>query len=351
MRCAPRDAIHGNYLAREAVTLLSASSRGWSTLARVRAVIYDGAVTTHDSTLALGTVQWGMAYGIANRTGQASAADVAHMLELAAQAGIDTLDTARAYGDAEAVIGRAMAGLPSELDRWRVITKVAPDVCGPGSTRESVAVATERSLEASRTHLGTDALDAVLLHRPEHRVACGGAAWDSLRAARDAGRVAAIGVSATSPITALDAVQASDVQVMQVATSLLDRRLVAQGFFELADQRGVEVHVRSAFLQGVAFMDAGALPVGLSGFAPSLAIIDDWAAARSTTCSTAFLAYALSLPVSRVVIGCERPSQLEANLAAVEAARQLATEVSALAESLPALPDNLLDPSQWGALG
>ncbi len=134
---------------------------------------------------------------------------------------------------------------------------------------------------------------------------------------------------------------------MQVATSLLDRRLVSSGFFDAAVAHDVEVHVRSAFLQGVAFMAPEDLPQHLAGLGPSLNRIDAWAGEHQTTRAVAFLAYALSLPVSRVVIGCERPEQLEDNLSAMVRARTLVAEVGALAAQLPVLPDALLDPSQW----
>jgi aryl-alcohol dehydrogenase-like predicted oxidoreductase len=290
--------------------------------------------------VALGTVQWGMAYGIANRTGQASQSQVARMLDIARSAGVDTLDTARAYGDAEAVIGRALqAG-----DGFRLITKLSPTVC---DDLDSVPAAVRHSLAASHNALTRETLDVVLLHRPEHRTDAGGAAWSALRQARAAGTVGAIGISATSPETALEALDDSEVGVMQVAASLLDRRLDARGFFERAAHRGVEVHVRSAFLQGVAFMSADALPVCLQAARESLTRIDAWAQARKVSRATVFLAYVFSLPVARIVMGCERPEQLTSNLTTVARARELAPEVEGLCDALPSLPPSVLDPSQW----
>ncbi|MGB0589272.1 MAG: aldo/keto reductase [Myxococcota bacterium] len=297
-------------------------------------------MTTTRSKIALGTVQWGMTYGIANHTGQATESDVAAMLDMAQRAGVDTLDTARAYGSAEAVIGRS---------RWRelgfrVVTKLSPGVCDrEGDVRE----ATEESLRASREALQVERLDVVLLHRPEHRLAAEGAAWRRLRSARDEGMIGAIGVSATSPETAVEALGDADVAVMQVAASLLDRRLERCGFFEDAAQRDVEVHVRSAFLQGLAFIATESLPAHLSEARACLEAIDVWAEAREVTRATAFLAYALSLPVARIVMGCERPEQLATNLESVVRARALAHEVKELSEGLPALPSHVLNPAEW----
>lgn len=61
--------------------------------------------------MALGTVQWGMPYGIGNATGPPSDTELSHMLRAAADLGIDTLDTARAYGNAESRIGTTLEAL------------------------------------------------------------------------------------------------------------------------------------------------------------------------------------------------------------------------------------------------
>ena len=58
--------------------------------------------------LCLGTAQFGLAYGITNSIGQVSEAAVGQLLDQAGAAGIRWLDTAQAYGNAEAVLGRQL---------------------------------------------------------------------------------------------------------------------------------------------------------------------------------------------------------------------------------------------------
>ena len=72
--------------------------------------------------LALGTVQWGLAYGIANRQGRPTPQEVGEILARARAAGVTTLDTARAYGDSEGVIGEFIGDAPD----WRIVTKLDP---------------------------------------------------------------------------------------------------------------------------------------------------------------------------------------------------------------------------------
>ena len=73
-----------------------------------------------NARLALGTVQFGMRYGIANSTGQVTAEQAGAMLRVAAVSGIDTLDTAVAYGSSESCLGAL------GVSDFRVVTKLPP---------------------------------------------------------------------------------------------------------------------------------------------------------------------------------------------------------------------------------
>lgn len=70
------------------------------------------------SRLALGTVQFGMSYGISNTAGQVPQDEVAKILDYCKANGIDTLDTARGYGESEAVIGQF------DLSPFKIVTKL-----------------------------------------------------------------------------------------------------------------------------------------------------------------------------------------------------------------------------------
>src|SRR4051812_31651776 len=101
------------------------------------------------SRLALGTVQFGLKYGVANQSGQVSAADIAAILTQARSAGLDTLDTAIGYGDSETRLGE------SGVQGWQVITKLPPL---PADISD-VAGWIGSHLAASRQRLRIDALD------------------------------------------------------------------------------------------------------------------------------------------------------------------------------------------------
>ena len=70
--------------------------------------------------LGLGTVQFGMNYGMSNLRGRTPPAEVDHILRLAADNGVQVLDTAAVYGDSEVVLGKLLA---PDHD-FRIVTKI-----------------------------------------------------------------------------------------------------------------------------------------------------------------------------------------------------------------------------------
>ena len=134
--------------------------------------------------LTLGSAQWGMPYGIANRTGPPDGDELAAMLTLAREAGIRSIDTARAYGESGLRVGHALA-LHAD---WRVITKLAPDVDAADLELSENLARVEASLARSREALGVDSIPVLLLHRFAHRHAFGGKLWRVLLAEREASR-------------------------------------------------------------------------------------------------------------------------------------------------------------------
>jgi len=291
--------------------------------------------------LALGSVQWGLPYGIANRRGVPSDAELDALLAVARAAGLDTLDTARAYGDAEVRVGARLAAHPG----WRVVTKLDPGVAPEGATAADVRRRVRASVEASRLALGVPRLDTLLLHRPVHRTAAGGAAWDELRRLRDAGVIGRLGISAVDPGDAFDALVDPDVQAFQVAASVLDRRLAEAGFFAAA--AGREVFVRSVYVQGLAFLGSDALPPGLTALAPTLGRLDVLAAAHGLPRWQLFLAYARDVLPGRPVLGFEAAAQLAEAVAAWASLPPLGAALAELVAELPELPAELVQPSRW----
>lgn len=291
----------------------------------------------------LGTVQWGLSYGVANRQGQPEPATVRAILDEAFTWGVGLLDTARAYGESEVVIGRLLSD--DERAAVRVVTKLAPDVCQVGMPAAEAVARARNSLQLSKQALRVDRLDTVLLHREEHRTCCAGEIWDALKAARDEGLIGKLGTSAATPDQAVNALDDPDVEVIQVAANLLDRRLVQRDFFTTAHSAGKEIHVRSVFLQGVAFLDPNELEPHLRDARSNLHRIVEVAATLRLQPGMLWLLYARTLPVRYLVLGTESVAQLRANLGGFEL--PIPPEVATLAAELEPMPESVLDPALW----
>ena len=299
-----------------------------------------------NAQIALGTVQWGVPYGIGNTAGPPSNAELSRMLRAAIDLGINVLDTARAYGEAESRIGTTLSTLDSS-DAFRIVTKVSPQVFGEGDG-DDLRAAQERiraSVAASIEALAPARIDTLLIHRSDHRTAARGRLWDVMQRFREQGAVSRIGVSALSPPDAFDALEDESVDVMQVPGSLLDQRLARAGFFEAARDRGVEVHVRSVYLQGLAFLEPHHVPPHLAACISVLEEMRAYAAHEGREAAEVWLDYARTLPVDYLVIGTESEAQLMSNAHRFRQPR--VGGIDSFAAQLPLLGDDVLDPARW----
>ena len=186
------------------------------------------------SKLMLGTVQFGMNYGVANTTGKPSFDTVRAILKAAFDGGVTALDTAPEYGDSEEVIGRALEELGLS-DRFSIVTKI-PKLPAGRDPEKFIAESLENSLRKLR--IGRAA--AALLHAEEDFVYL-----DVLKSMVGKGLIAAAGVSLN---TAAHRDDGENADCLQVPASLLDRR------FDGCFGKGRHIFVRGAYLQGMLLM-------------------------------------------------------------------------------------------------
>lgn len=284
--------------------------------------------------IALGTVQLGLPYGIANRVGQVSISSAHDMLRVAENMGIDTVDTAIAYGDSESCLGQV------GVKQFRVITKLPAIPDG----KCDIPAWIEQQIVASLDRLGIPSLYGLLLHRPAQLLEANGATiFQALVDLKKLGRVKKIGVSIYSPAE-LDALaKMFHFDLVQAPLNLMDRRLFTSGWLRRLKTEGVEVHTRSTFLQGLLLMQRSELPSQFLAWKNLWEVWNCWLQSNpGVPAVQACLAYPLSFPeVDRVVVGADSASQLV----------QLTN--AAMACELCNLPDlrcddeGLINPSNW----
>jgi aryl-alcohol dehydrogenase-like predicted oxidoreductase len=284
--------------------------------------------------LALGTVQFGLDYGAFNRAGQVSDGEVAAILDYAAAAGVDTLDTARAYGASEAVLAQHDA-----TARFRVITKIK--ALGSGTDK---AIEVEASLAESRAALGAETLDTVLFHSAADLLGCNGDdAWAAAERAVDEGRVRVLGASVYNHEEALDIISRFPVKVIQLPVSIFDQRAISSGALDMLKSRGVEIHARSVFLQGFALAEPNSLPPHLRRFEKQLEAFRAFAMDAGTTPLAAALHFDMAQKaVDRVLVGVQSLAEFTQVVASAKELLSL-TGTEKLASSDPLL----VNPAKW----
>ena len=286
--------------------------------------------------LALGTVQFGQSYGVANKVGQVSAAEAKAILEYAASNGIKMLDTAIGYGESEQRLGEI--GIPD----WQVVSKIpaVPDGCGDISGWVS------ESVRSSLQRLGVPRLYGLLLHKPLQLLgADGGRIYAALQQLKGNGLVQKIGVSIYAPVELDDLYRRYNFDVVQAPFNLLDRRLIDSGWMSRLVDKGTELHVRSVFLQGLLLMLPHERPTKFNRWQALWTAYSEWLRAAKLTPLQACVRYSVSFPeISRVIVGVDNSDQLRS---LVEAA---GGPMPVPPSALQVHDCDLLNPSVWATL-
>lgn len=293
-------------------------------------------ITPNSVKIALGTVQFGQPYGIANQAGQVTRPEAKAMLQLAVANGIDTLDTAIAYGESETCLGEVGA------QDFKLVTKLpaVPEGCADISGWVHDQVAT------SLARLGVTVIYGLLLHRSEQLLGPNGKEiYQVLQDLKGNGRVQKMGVSIYAPSELEAITKLFRLDLVQAPLNLVDYRLQTTGWLKRLKDNGVEIHTRSAFLQGLLLMQQVAIP---SKFSPWNNLWKRWHTFlkdHDVSAVQACLSFPLSLPeIDRVVVGADSVDQL---MQIIEAAS------NASSVDLPDLQcneENLINPSRWSLL-
>lgn len=294
-----------------------------------------------------GTAQCLGGYGVARSAGEGARIwDRLAAVRAACAAGVGGFDTAGAYGPAERFLGLA-AGRRAGRDAiegattlGRIVTKIsaAEAARDPDGPTQGVL----RQIAAARGRLAPAAIDAVLIHDPAAFFA--GAAQpivEGLEAAKAAGlcRTAGLSLYEAAEVEALLQLWRPD--LVQAPANLADRRLFRSGAIDRLAEAGVEIHLRSLYLQGAFFLAPDALPAHLAPLRPLNAALTELDfEARIAACLSPFLADAR---IGGLVIGAR----------SLEETRQTLRAAGRALDAPPALGDfsiedeRVLNPALW----
>ncbi len=285
--------------------------------------------------LILGTVQFGLDYGINNSKGKPQKEKVFEILDCAYQSKISLLDTADAYGNAVDIIGDYHRETGQIFD---IITKFKID--------KSETINLTEKIGSSLLRLGIDSFWGYLYHSfddykkyPKVR--------KELIEARNNGKIKHIGVSIYNNEDLRLAAEDKKIDLIQLPYNLLDNDKQRGNLIAIAKANNKIVHTRSAFLQGLFFKDTNTFPKKLSPLISELENIKQLTEHHNLDMATLALKYATTNHnIDNVLIGVDSPEQLATNIQAV-AANELSSELIHKIDSIAVSDIALLNPSNW----
>lgn len=284
--------------------------------------------------LCLGTVQFGQPYGVANVRGRVDQDEVKEILEFARSSGINMLDTAIAYGDAESVLGRI------GVTDFKVLSKL-PAVLNADEAAEKWIL---NQINYSRERLRVDRLYGLLLHNPDDLLGVNSdSIVSALSEAKERGWVEKIGISVYSPTQMDTLANYMAMDIVQIPLNIFDRRFESSGWLRKLRDRNVEIHARSVFLQGLLLMSPTSIPAIFRPYKHVLERWHNWLAAEDHVALQSCLAHVASYSeVSYCVVGCD---SLRHCREIVEASR---VPQSRAPDDLTTNELQLLNPALWG---
>lgn len=294
--------------------------------------------------IGLGTVQFGLDYGVTNISGRTTPDQVDAICCAAATAGIDTLDTAHLYGASEAVIGQSAATAP-----FRIITKTPK--FADAALEQAAADQLRTSFMASLDRLNRDSVDALLIHDADDLLGRhGDALWQAMERVRNEGSVRKIGVSIYDGKQIDVALDRYPIEIVQLPRNPIDRRLDEGGQIDRLVGAGVEIHARSLFLQGLLLQPPHAIPTRFGPLRDAVAELRDWSSANGLGVLQGVLALALAdCRIARNIVGVTSLGELQDIVSAVESGQGSRPTIDFAGSVV--LEPRYLDPSRWNELG
>jgi len=281
------------------------------------------------SKIALGTVQFGLDYGISNVSGQVPCMEVKKILKLAKENLINTLDTATGYGNSEKVLGRA------GVDDFKIVTKTAPMRLGVDNVL--------RSFHQSLKNLNVANVHGLLIHNLDdiknkkfHIL------FKALEILKQDKLINKIGFSTYTPNQVDFLLENFDFDLIQVPFNVFDTRLLEGGQLQSLKRKKIEIHARSVFLQGLLLTPPHKRPKFFSKWSDLFRKWDLWLKSNNLTGLEAALSFALSENlIDKIVIGVDNNVQL---MEVISASKICNLDVP---KNLNTRDEILLNPSLW----
>jgi aryl-alcohol dehydrogenase-like predicted oxidoreductase len=288
-----------------------------------------------NSKLILGTVQFGLDYGINNTKGKPSKENIKSILDSAYNSGIQLLDTAEAYGDSQNKIGEYHN---NSTNKFNVITKFSP-------TKKGFSLNIIERVYNNLKILDVDKLYCYMFHSysdfnnyfEKYRE-------DLLILKRD-GIINNIGVSLYSNDEFESVLEFNEITLIQLPFNLLDNKNKRGNILKKAKAKGIEIHTRSVFLQGLFFKNTSELVIKIKPLRPYLNSLNDLCDEDYKMNDLALNYVCNQKNIDKVLIGVDNVHQLESNILSEK--KNIGKELIKNIEAIYVKETKILNPSNW----
>lgn len=295
------------------------------------------------ASLCLGTVQFGMEYGINNTLGQPSKKDVFEIIDTAIDNGIQVIDTARAYGDAEIILGEYFAYRKNAAS-FQIISKLRPNIIQ--DTETNIHRVIHEEIESTLYRLHIEHLNGYLLHTPQYIY--NKQIIDGLIDLKKEKLVDHIGVSIYDLQEGYAALKVPEIDYIQLPYSILDQRGVQDGFIKQAKNKGITIFTRSAFLQGLFMMEKHTIPDHLNHVIPYLDKFDKLLNKYSVNKTVALMQFVQwEKDIDYLVFGVDTKEQLLQDLEAFGNHNIPEKFMNEVKETFVSIEKSIIFPSLW----
>lgn len=296
------------------------------------------------SALSLGTVQFGIPYGLNQAAGKPERESCFRIMDIAQEHGINWLDTAAAYGDSEEVIGSWMSRIPADQ---------APLVCSKVNALDHTSLNTLRAslreqVEQSKKRLGLEQIPLMMIHHCEEYFEDPDNMRQAFEELKTSGDIRFSGMSAYA-FHDYGTIAQSGFDAVQIPVNLFDWRQIDNGGISKLEEAGMIVFARSVFLQGLVFRKPDQLSEKMAFTAPVLEKFHAMCADFGMDPGVLAMSFALSIPgISSLVIGCRNEAQILRTIQQMEASCQLtARQMEQIHEAFHDVNERVITPSMW----
>ena len=293
------------------------------------------------SALTLGTVQLGLPYGVNNSKGMPSFEESSVILDTALSNGIVSFDTARTYGESEAVLGKFFANNGAEKT---LITKAFFTDVDKSAVKDTLF---EMVCDSMRK-LGIEKLPFLKLHNESMLIKYGDTIISALQDLKSEGLVGGIGTSFSDKSRLLELTDGCGFDCIQLPANIFDNEVIIDGTIKKLSDSGSIVFVRSIYLQGLFFKDTNELPEKIKCAKEPLEKLRDLA--RDAGISMAELAVTFIRDtdgITSLLLGCDTPAQLIESVSLINAPKiqdDVMKEALKIAENIPPI---VIRPWEW----